>query len=70
MRERQVEIARRFAAAFISYNLGIKPDYCRKKYFRDDQPIASIWLELARLADERMGAAMDAQPDKRPTEIQ
>ena len=49
--EMKKEIARRFAAAFISYAHGVKMDYAYKKYV-GDEPVGELWQQLASLAIE------------------
>ena len=69
--ERTEEIARRLAAAYISYNLGIKPDYCRKVYLSDNKEIGAMWIVLAIKADEMCAAAdQDRYKKLHPGKIQ
>jgi hypothetical protein len=41
------EIARRVAAAYLSYQMGVGLQYCYKRYCESSQP-GEFWMEMAR----------------------
>lgn len=59
MNEREKEIARRFFAAFMSYQLGIGMEYTYKKYLEKGADVGAMWHELAQYADKLHAAAMN-----------
>lgn len=58
--EIQPEIAKQYAAAFISYQLGISFSAAMKRYV-DGKPVGKLWMTLAAITT-------DAMQNARPTE--
>lgn len=53
--DRYRELARRFAAAFVSYQQGLKSvDYTLKTHIPEDQEVGAYWLSLAERVMKEM----------------
>lgn len=59
--ERTTELARRICAAFISYQLGVRPEYYYKRYVMEeaDGVVGELWHEMARQCATLFDAAQE-----------